>query len=106
MLQVDIAEQITNATQGDRDLMAFIFTVAIMLISLLLFALIFFVKKQIALVETLQNSVNTLNLTITRVEEKQNTDKESHKVISTRLNEHSRRIHDHETRISVIEKRT
>ena len=101
----NVAEHINNASTLDSQLLAAMFTISIAVISLLLFALIFFVKKQINLVETLQGSVNTLNLTITRVEEKQNNDKESHQVINARLGDHSRIIRDHETRISVIEKK-
>jgi uncharacterized membrane protein YccC len=87
-------------TNPDYETLRLTVVLAGILISVLLGVVAFFLKKQIAIQETLTQAVNNLTTAVT-VLESQNKDR--HPVIERRLNEHAHRLDNHDSRITKIE---
>lgn len=80
----------------NEQLFYWVISMSGVIISLLLVVIGFFLTKFIKSVDDMQSSVEALNVAISAFSEKFISNSKEHEVTERRLNEHSRRIDEHE----------
>lgn len=92
--------EMISSANPDLESLKILVGLAGIVISILLAVVAYFLKQQGEASKALTEAVNQLKTAVVVLQEQS---KEKHPIFDRRLNEHSRKIEDHEKRITIIE---